>query len=161
MIRNGWCMYRSTPAFSPGSGARRARARFAIWWSRSITCWPPARTLVRFAGTLRTSSCAARSWEAVIRWRRAPQGRPWGAELMHFLDFTPGHGTPITVYNSHGAFAVPLGEGRGEGHVYCVRIEPGGSIGAHEAGFGQLFLVVGGSGWVSGPDGEQRPLGVG
>jgi quercetin dioxygenase-like cupin family protein len=80
---------------------------------------------------------------------------------MHFLDFTPGHGTPITVYNSHGAFAVPLGEGRGEGHVYCVRIEPGGLIGAHEAGFGQLFLVVGGSGWVSGPDGEQRPLGVG
>jgi quercetin dioxygenase-like cupin family protein len=80
---------------------------------------------------------------------------------MHLLDFTPGHGTPITVYDSHGAFAVPLGEGRGEGHVYCVRIEPGGSIGAHEAGFNQLFLVVGGSGWVSGPDGEQRPLGVG
>jgi hypothetical protein len=24
-----------------------------------------------------------------------------------------------------------------------------------------LFLVVGGSGWVSGPDGEPRPLGVG
>jgi len=80
---------------------------------------------------------------------------------MHLLDFTPGHGTPITVYDSHGAFAVPLGEGRGEGHVYCVRIEAGGSIGAHEAGFSQLFLVVGGSGWVSGPDGKQRPLGVG
>jgi quercetin dioxygenase-like cupin family protein len=80
---------------------------------------------------------------------------------MHLLDFTPGHGTPITVYDSHGAFAIPLGEGRGEGHVYCVRIEAGGSIGAHEAGFSQLFLVVAGSGWVSGPDGEQRPLGVG
>jgi quercetin dioxygenase-like cupin family protein len=80
---------------------------------------------------------------------------------MHLLDFTPGHGTPITVYDSHGAFAIPLGEGRGDGHVYCVRIEAGGSIGAHEAGFSQLFLVVAGSGWVSGPDGEQRPLGVG
>lgn len=80
---------------------------------------------------------------------------------MHLLDFTPGHGTPITVYNSHGAVAIPLGEGRGEGHVYCVRVDPGGAIGPHEAGFGQLFLVVAGSGWVSGPDGVQRPLGVG
>jgi quercetin dioxygenase-like cupin family protein len=80
---------------------------------------------------------------------------------MHLLDFTPGHGTPISVYESHGAFALPLGEGRGEGHVYCVRIEPGGDIGSHESGFGQLFLVVAGSGWVSGPDGVPRPLGVG
>ena len=80
---------------------------------------------------------------------------------MHLLDFTPGHETQITVYESHGAYALPLGEGRGEGHVYCVRIEPGGTIGPHEAGFGQLFLVVAGSGWVSGGDGVPRPLGVG
>ena len=80
---------------------------------------------------------------------------------MHLLDFTPGRGTPITVYDSHGAFALPLGEGQGEGHVYCVRIEPGGAIGAHEAASGQLFLVVEGSGWVSGPDGVERPLGAG
>jgi quercetin dioxygenase-like cupin family protein len=80
---------------------------------------------------------------------------------MHLLDFTPGHGAPISVFDSHGSVAQPLGEGRGEGHVYCVRIEPGGEIGSHEAGFGQLFLVIAGSGWVSGPDGVARPLGVG
>jgi quercetin dioxygenase-like cupin family protein len=80
---------------------------------------------------------------------------------MQLLDFTPGHGTAITVYDSHNAYALPLGEGRGEGHVYCVRIEPGGVIGPHEAGFGQLFLVVAGSGWVSGRDGVQRPIGTG
>jgi quercetin dioxygenase-like cupin family protein len=80
---------------------------------------------------------------------------------MHFIDFTPGHETPISVYDSQGASALPLGEGRGEGHVYCIRIEPGGAIGPHEAGFGQLFLVVAGSGWVSGDDGVRRPLGVG
>jgi quercetin dioxygenase-like cupin family protein len=80
---------------------------------------------------------------------------------MHLLDFTPGHETEISVYESHGAYALPLGDGRGEGHVYCIRIEPGGAIGWHEAGFGQLFLVVAGSGWVSGPDGVQRPLGAG
>lgn len=80
---------------------------------------------------------------------------------MHLLDFAPGHDTLISVYESHGAYALALGEGRGEGHIYCIRIEPGGAIGPHEASFGQLFLVVAGSGWVSGGDGVQRPLGVG
>jgi quercetin dioxygenase-like cupin family protein len=80
---------------------------------------------------------------------------------MHLLDFTPGREALITVYDSHGAYALPLGEGRGEGHVYCIRIEPGGAIGPHEASFGQLFLVVAGSGWVSGSDGVRRALGVG
>jgi quercetin dioxygenase-like cupin family protein len=80
---------------------------------------------------------------------------------MQLLDFTPGRATPIAVYESHGAYALPLADGRGEGHVYCIRIEPGGAIGPHEASFGQLFLVVAGSGWVSGGDGVRRPLGVG
>jgi quercetin dioxygenase-like cupin family protein len=80
---------------------------------------------------------------------------------MRLLDFTPGRGTSISVYESHGAYALPLGEGHGEGHVYCIQIEPGGVIGSHEAGSGQLFLVVAGSGWVSGPDRVRQPLGVG
>jgi quercetin dioxygenase-like cupin family protein len=80
---------------------------------------------------------------------------------MHLLDFTPGHDTLISVYKSHGAYALPLGEGRGEGHVYRIRIEPGGAIGSHEAAFGQLFLIVAGSGWVSGGDGIRRPIGAG
>lgn len=80
---------------------------------------------------------------------------------MHLLDFAPGRETLISVYESHGASALPLGEGRGEGRVYCIRIDPGGAIGPHEAAFGQLFLVVAGSGWVSGGDGVPRPLGVG
>jgi hypothetical protein len=58
---------------------------------------------------------------------------------MQLLDFTPGHEAPISVYESERAYALPLGEGRGEGHVYCIRIEPGGFIGPHEAGFGQLL----------------------
>jgi quercetin dioxygenase-like cupin family protein len=80
---------------------------------------------------------------------------------MQLLDLTPGHEAVIPAYESHGAYALPLGEGRGEGHIHCIRIEPGGIIGPHEAGFGQLFLVVAGSGWVSGDDGVPRPLGVG
>jgi quercetin dioxygenase-like cupin family protein len=80
---------------------------------------------------------------------------------MQLFDFTPRHDGLISAYGSHGAYALPLGEGRGEGHIYCIRIEPGGVIGPHEAGFGQLFLVVAGSGWVSGADGVARALGVG
>jgi len=36
-----------------------------------------------------------------------------------------------------------------------VRIEAGGIIDRHEAGFGQLWIVVDGRGWVAGSD-EQR-----
>ena len=74
---------------------------------------------------------------------------------MHRFDFAaPGQDAPISEYESHGAHALPLGAGRGEGHVYRVRIAPGGAISPHVAGFGQLFLVVSGSGWVSGGDGS-------
>lgn len=79
---------------------------------------------------------------------------------MQVLEFAAGH-EPITLYQSHGAHALPLADGRGEGHVYCIRFAPGGAIGPHEATFGQLFLVVAGSGWVSGGDGVTRSLGVG
>jgi quercetin dioxygenase-like cupin family protein len=77
---------------------------------------------------------------------------------MRLLNFGPEWGRPIDQYHSQGAIAVALGSGQGEGHVYCVHISPGGEIGAHEAGFAQLFLVVAGSGWVSGADAVRRPL---
>ena len=80
---------------------------------------------------------------------------------MLLLDFTPGREGLIADYESHGAYARPLAQGRGEGHVYCIRIEPGGSIGPHEAGFGQLFLVVAGAGWVCGGDGVRQAVGIG
>lgn len=80
---------------------------------------------------------------------------------MHLIDFIPARVTPISAYESHGAYALALADGRGEGHVYCIRIEPGGAIGPHEASFGQLFLVVAGTGWVSGVDGLRQPLGIG
>lgn len=79
---------------------------------------------------------------------------------MQVLEFAAGH-DPITLYQSHGAHALALADGRGEGHVYSLRFAPDGVIGPHEATFGQLFLVVAGSGWVSGGDGVARSLGVG
>lgn len=80
---------------------------------------------------------------------------------MHIIDFTPDHATPIAEYASRAAAAQPLADGHGEAHVYAVHIGPGGEIGPHPAGFGQLFLVVAGAGWVSGNDGGRHALGAG
>jgi quercetin dioxygenase-like cupin family protein len=45
--------------------------------------------------------------------------------------------------------------------VDVIRLAPGGTLGRHPTRLWQLFLVVSGSGWVSGADDERRPLGVG
>jgi quercetin dioxygenase-like cupin family protein len=51
-----------------------------------------------------------------------------------------------------------LGEGGGEAHAYVMHFQPGGLIGPHEAGFGQLFVALDGSGWVAGDDGKRRAI---
>ena len=80
---------------------------------------------------------------------------------MEVVDFTPARARPIELFGSVRAASVPLGNGSGEVHVYAVRIAPGGSIGRHEAGFDQLFLVVEGSGWAEGDDGVRVDLPAG
>jgi quercetin dioxygenase-like cupin family protein len=59
------------------------------------------------------------------------------------------------------ASSIELAEGEGEAHAYVLYFEPGGEIGAHEAGFGQLFVAVSGNGWVAGGDGARVPLAEG
>ena len=56
--------------------------------------------------------------------------------------------------------AVHLGSGSGESHSYVLHFEPGGTIGEHKTGFGQLFIVIEGQGWVR-SDGELHQVGVG
>lgn len=77
---------------------------------------------------------------------------------IHVVQFAADTAAPILSYSSVSASAVALAHGRGESHVYAVHIEAGGEIGAHPAGFDQLFLVVQGSGWVAGADGVQHSL---
>jgi quercetin dioxygenase-like cupin family protein len=68
---------------------------------------------------------------------------------------------PIPGYDSVRASSAALADGNGEAHFWYVRIEAGGEIGRHEAGFGQLFLVVEGSGWASSGDGERVAIETG
>jgi quercetin dioxygenase-like cupin family protein len=56
---------------------------------------------------------------------------------------------------------VPIADGVGEAHVYWIAFEPGGVIGPHEAGFGQLFVPVDGAGWVAGQDGRRLAVSPG
>lgn len=69
----------------------------------------------------------------------------------------------IPHFDSVDAFATLIvhGEHSGEVRVTCLTVEPGGVIGTHPAVGGQVFLVVAGSGWVSGPDGERQPIQAG
>ncbi len=65
---------------------------------------------------------------------------------------------PITRYDSDRSRSAQLAAGRGEARAHVVQFDAGGRIGAHEAGFGQLFTFVVGRGWVAGPDGRRVPL---
>src|SRR5262249_30364420 len=83
------------------------------------------------------------------------------AKLMKIINFSERQAKPIELFENVNASSARLGEGEGEAHVYCVRFGPGGKIGEHPAGFGQLFLVIEGSGWVSGRDGKRVELSAG
>lgn len=80
---------------------------------------------------------------------------------MRVIDFSKREAQPIELFNSIGASSVRLGDGKGEAHVYCIFLTPGGEIGRHRAGFGQLFLVVEGSAWAEGEDGRRADLAAG
>jgi quercetin dioxygenase-like cupin family protein len=80
---------------------------------------------------------------------------------VRVVEFSADLGTHIELFQSVGSSAVPLGHGNGETHVYAIHFEEGGKIGAHPAGFAQLFLVVQGRGWAAGADGQQVELRAG
>jgi quercetin dioxygenase-like cupin family protein len=74
---------------------------------------------------------------------------------MRVIQFSAAPAEAITQFGSVGASSRLLADGRGEAHVYWLRFEPGGKVGEHPASFGQLFLVIEGSGWVAGADGRR------
>ncbi len=67
----------------------------------------------------------------------------------------------IDQYSAREATTTQLADGSGEAHVHLLRIGAGGIIDRHEAGFGQLWVALEGSGWVSGDDGVRHAIGQG
>jgi quercetin dioxygenase-like cupin family protein len=64
-------------------------------------------------------------------------------------------------YDVRKTSSLEIAEGEGEAHAYVLYFEPGGEIGPHEAGYGQLFLALLGEGWVAGGDGVRQTLATG
>ncbi len=54
----------------------------------------------------------------------------------------------VNNYGAHDTRSVHLGSGSGPSHMYVLHFAPGGFIGPHETGFGQLFAVTSGEAWV-------------
>jgi quercetin dioxygenase-like cupin family protein len=48
-----------------------------------------------------------------------------------------------------------------QAHAVVIEIGPGGIVARHPAVVPQLFVVVSGTGWVSGADGEREAIGAG
>lgn len=80
---------------------------------------------------------------------------------MQTINFSRQTMRSVDSYGSMGVANVRIGGGTGESHVYALRIDAGGNIGAHPAGYGQLFLVVEGEAWAAGPDGTRVTLPAG
>jgi quercetin dioxygenase-like cupin family protein len=79
---------------------------------------------------------------------------------MEIISFGPSSSRSINDHDSCGFTVTPLIRSEHVSAV-CIRLEPGGVIGRHQAASRQLFAVVAGSAFVSGGDGVERTLTVG
>lgn len=67
----------------------------------------------------------------------------------------------VTRHDSTGLLATRIAAGQGPVHLTHLKVEPGGTIGTHPATAAQTFLVITGSGWIAGPDGNRTPITAG
>jgi quercetin dioxygenase-like cupin family protein len=74
---------------------------------------------------------------------------------MQIVDYSGSKLERIHRYESTNVASTRLAHGEGEAHTYYLRFGPGSVIGEHPTGFGQLFVVVEGEGWVAGDDGDR------
>lgn len=80
---------------------------------------------------------------------------------MRVVDLASIGTEPIVSFDSIAASSRLLAGGEGQSHVHWLEFEAGGRIGEHPTGFGQLFVVLEGSGWVAGADGRRVEIGAG
>ena len=87
-----------------------------------------------------------------------PVGHGLDVRIVH-LDAS--NATPIEAFGSVRANSVAVADGHGEAHAYVITFEPGGLIGPHVAGFGQIFIPIAGKGWIAGEDGVRIAISPG
>lgn len=80
---------------------------------------------------------------------------------MKLFQFHPTGHRQITEYGSQGAAVHHLVRRYRDAHIVCIELQPGGFLGRHAASGDQLFLVIAGSGEVSGDDDRRLPVDAG
>ena len=80
---------------------------------------------------------------------------------MKLYRFERDRGRLIDAYGSSGLTIVHLARIEGSAQAVWMYIEPGGTVGWHQAAQQQLFLLVQGEGWVRGGDGPRVPITLG
>lgn len=81
---------------------------------------------------------------------------------MRLYSFGAEAGHPITQFGSERVTITGIARtAEADVQIGCMRLEPGGCVGAHQAATRQLFLVVRGEGWVRGPEAERTPITAG
>ena len=73
---------------------------------------------------------------------------------MEIIELTERDWLRVEEYENVGAQASSVAFGRGDAYVRLLRLDTSGWVEPHEAGFGQLFVPIEGTGWVS--EGSQR-----
>lgn len=80
---------------------------------------------------------------------------------MKLLEFGPEIGKPLTAFGSRGAVIARIPQARPDVVIHWMYLEPGGTVGYHQAADAQLFCVVQGEGWVLGREAKQLPIAAG
>jgi quercetin dioxygenase-like cupin family protein len=80
---------------------------------------------------------------------------------MIIFRYGAGEAKPIDRFGSSNVVISRLAHVAGEATIHWIYLHPGGVLGSHPAVENQLFLVVQGSGWVSGAADETMPITAG
>jgi hypothetical protein len=80
---------------------------------------------------------------------------------MRLYRFDDAAARPIADWGTRAVAVVEMLQLADEADVSYLRYGPGSVLGRHPTGRQQLFAVVGGEGWVSGPDGVRRRITAG
>jgi quercetin dioxygenase-like cupin family protein len=82
--------------------------------------------------------------------------------MVRLVDLADAKRLSVDRFGSRGVDLIPLVISEyGVTAADVAYIEPGGILGRHAAPIEQLFVVMSGSGWVSGSDGVRYPRGPG
>lgn len=83
---------------------------------------------------------------------------------MERLSFAPEAARTLADERLLNATVAPLTQALGGGaavQAACFRLDAGGGVARHPASVPQLFVVIEGEGWVSGPQGEPEAISAG